>query len=165
MISSVEKYLDTLLSFVPRNKGNRLSGDYVSLIHVPVHEAERVYSLTFDDPESLFTVASYKTTLWETAQEEGMPQSRPELDALQAMVPSDHPVFEFLNVNTLEACENASDGSPAGMDYYLMLWQKDGRASVAECYEPYARENQSWLTVIGGLQALSSQFEYAVLES
>ncbi len=165
MISSVEKYLDTLLSFVPRNKGNRLSGDYISLVHVPAHGAERVYSLTFDDPESLFTVASYKTTLWETAQGGSSAQSRPELDALQTTVPSDHPVFGFLDVRTLEACENASDGSPEGMDYYLMLWQKDGRASVVECYEPYSRESQSWLTVIGGLQALSSQFEYATLES
>lgn len=164
MILSTEKYLDSLLAFIPKNKGNRLNGEYVSLIHVPAIGSECVYSLSFDEPQALLTVAKYKEAVWEKIEATEV-NARPELDALQASVSSDHPVFQFLDIETLATCENISDGSPAGMDYYLMLWQKDGQANVVECYEPYSRESKSWLTVIGALQALSSQFEYAITES
>jgi hypothetical protein len=87
--------------------------------------------------------------------------SRSEVDALQVVLECDHPAFGFLDLDTLRSCENVSDGG-AGMDYYLMLWQKDDEAGVVECWEPYAREDRGWLTIIGALQALSSQFEYAM---
>lgn len=164
MILSTEKYLDSLLSFIPKNKGSRLNSDYVSLIHVPAIGSECVYSLSFDEPHALLTVARYKEAVWKNIEDTEV-DARPELDALQASVSSDHPVFQLLDLETLATCENISDGSPASMDYYLMLWQKNGQANVVECYEPYSRESKSWINVIGALQALSSQFEYAALES
>ena len=163
MILSVDKYLDALLSFVPRKRGNRLVGDYVALIHVPAAGPERVYSLSFDNEHPFFTVANYRETVWELLQNQGDReiQTRPNLDALRAEVSTEHPVFAFLDVASLSACGNVSDGRP-GMDYYLMLWQKDGQANVVECWEPYARNDEAWLTVVGALQALYSQYQFAV---
>lgn len=167
MILSVETYLDTLLAFVPQKKGNRFGNDYVSLIHVPAHGPERVYSLTHGKERSVLTVASYQEAVWEALQSaaNGVDEDyHPQLDAMQAVVDVDHPVFTFLGADTLRSCGNASDGQP-GMDYYLMLWQKDGEASVVECWEPYDRNLEHWLTVIGALNALSSQFEHAIAEA
>lgn len=162
MIISIDNYLDALLSFIPRSRSNRLSGDYISLIHVPAMGPERVFSIRFDERTPLFTVASYRQTVWELLERSGPApvETRPELDALQATLSADHPVFSFLDAAALSACQNVSDGCP-GMDYYLMLWQKDGLAQVVECWEPYARNEESWLTVIGALQALYGQFQYA----
>lgn len=158
MISRIERYLEALLSFVPRNAGSRFSRDFVALIHVPADGPEQVYSLTLGcDP--ILTVARYRETVWDLL-ESGGPGSMPELDALQAQVPSDHPVFEYLDREALSACENVSDGM-AGLDYYLMIWQKDGVADVVECWEPYGRDQEDWLSVIGALQTLSGQYEYA----
>ncbi len=161
MIISIDKYLDALLSFIPR-RGNRLSNDYVSLIHVPATGPERVYSLRYDNDSPLFTVANYRETVWEVLErcEVESIEARPELDALQATLSLQHPVFAFLDSAALAACGNFSDGR-SGMDYYLMLWQKDGQANVVECWEPYARNDEAWLTVIGALQTLFGQFEYA----
>jgi hypothetical protein len=95
----------------------------------------------------------------ETFGKEGA--SKPELDALQAQVAADHPALDYLLPDTLKSCDNYSDGR-AGLDYYLMLWQRDGETGVVECYEPYSREDYSWSTVIGAMQVLSSQYEYAI---
>jgi hypothetical protein len=160
MISAVDRYLDTLLAFVPQKKANRFPTNYLSIIHVPAEGPEKVYSLLLDAKQPVLTVASYQSAVWQTVEQLGTPSGRPELDALQATVEADHPVFDYLTIDHLRDCGNHSDGQP-GMDYYLMLWQKDGEANVVECYEPYAREDRSWLTVVGALQALSSQFEYA----
>lgn len=158
--------MEVLLAFIPRSNGNRRhSDDYISLIHVPAQGSERVYSLSFCEPQSLLTVANYKETVWEVLGRNELDEdvALPELDALQATIPNDHPVFEVLDGETLSNCENSSDGV-VGMDYYLMLWQKDGQANVVECWEPYGRNDAAWLRVIGALQVLSSQFEYAACQ-
>lgn len=161
-MSSLEKYLNILLSFVPHPKGSRLMGDYLSLIHVPAQGTERVYSLVFDSEQPLLTSAQFKETVWQVVEGSGGagPTENPTLDALQATVDADHPAFEHLSLEALQACRSRSDGM-AGMDYYLMLWQKEGQANVVECWEPYQRNDEAWLAVIGVLQALTSQFEYA----
>lgn len=161
MISSVDRYLNALLAFVPQRKGHRYSNDYVSVIHVPAEGPERVYSLVFGAEKHLLTVASYKDAVWEVIEELEASPFGPGVNALQADVELDHPVCDFLDVDSLRSCESFSDGRP-GLDYFLMLWQKDGEANVVECYEPYARGSQPWLMVVGALQVLSSQFEYAL---
>lgn len=162
MLSAVDQYLQTLLTFVPRNKANRFTKDYVALIHVPATGPEKVYSLVFHDTQPLLTVAAYKSAVWEVVEGlEGDDPVRPELDALQAQLEADHPALDYIDSSTLGDCKNYSDGQ-AGLDYYLMLWQRDGQSGVVECYEPYSRNDYSWSTVIGAIQVLSSQFEYAV---
>lgn len=163
MISAVEKYLETLLAFVPRQKANRLSKDYISLIHVPGNGPERVYSLVLDEERPLLTVAQYKETVWELIESGSSQGKSPEIDALQAEVPADHPAFIFVDKASLSRCESYGEGCN-GLDYYLLIWQVDGESGVVESYEPYARENQAWLTVVGALQVLSSEFEYALME-
>ncbi len=162
MYSAVDQYLQTLLTFVPRNRENRFTKDYVALIHVPAVGPEKVYSLVLDENQPLLTVAAYKSAVWEVVETLGAEgASKPELDALQAQIDADHPVLDYLGSNTLRSCPNYSDGQ-AGLDYYLMLWQRDGETGVVESYEPYSRNDYSWATVIGALQVLSSQFEYAL---
>ncbi len=162
MISAVDQYLKTLLTFVPRKSANRFTKDYVALIHVPAVGPEKVYSLVMDETQPLLTVAAYKSAVWEAIESFGAEAARsPELDALQAQVERDHPALDYLDSKTLMSCDNYSDGR-AGLDYYLMLWQRDGETGVVECYEPYSREDYSWSTVIGAMQVLSSQFEYAI---
>ncbi|MDQ8202566.1 hypothetical protein [Pelagicoccus sp. SDUM812003] len=163
MISAVEKYLETLLAFVPRQTGGRFSKDYISLIHVPAHGPEKVYSLVMDEQRPLFTLAQYKETVWELVEASQGEMKSPQIDALQAEVTPDHPAFIFLDHDSVSRCETYGDGG-AGLDYYLMLWQMDGESGVVECYEPYVRDNQAWLTVVGALQVLSSEFEYALQE-
>lgn len=162
MFSAVDQYLQTLLTFVPRNNANRFTKDYLALIHVPAVGPEKVYSLVLDERQPILTVAAYKTAVWEHVDafgEEGF--DKPELDALQAQVSPTHPVLDYLGSRTLKACSNYSDGQP-GFDYYLMLWQREGETGVVECYEPYSRNDGSWSTVIGAMQVLASQFEYAM---
>ncbi len=162
MFSAVDQYLQTLLTFVPRNSANRFTKDYVALIHVPAVGPEKVYSLILDEAQPILTVAAYKSAVWEVVDTFGAEgANKPELDALQAQVDSDHPALDYLRTQTLKSCENHSDGQ-AGLDYYLMLWQRDGETGVVECYEPYSRNDYSWSTVIGAMQVLSSQFEYAL---
>ena len=165
MISVVEKYLETLLAFVPRKRGGRLSKDYISLIHVPAHGPEKVYSLVLDEERPMLTIASYKQAVWEALEDAQIsPESyTPEIDALQVELSPDHPAFIFLDRESVSRCESYGDGGN-GLDYYLMLWQIDGELGVVESYEPYARESQPWLTVVGALQVLSSEFEYALKE-
>lgn len=161
MISAIDQYLQTLLTFVPRNgTTNRFPKDYVALIHVPAVGAEKVYSLVFNESRPVFTLASYQETVWELVENyDGENWKRPELDALQAQLDVAHPALDYLNAGTLSGCRNFSDGR-AGLDYYLMLWQRDGESGVVECYEPYCRNDRAWETVIGSLQVLASQFEY-----
>lgn len=162
MLSAVDQYLQTLLTFVPRNKANRFTKDYIALIHVPADGPEKVYSLVQHEAQPLLTVASYKTAVWEIVEDLGSGSiKKPALDALQAQVENDHPALDYLGADTLKRCGNFSDGQ-AGLDYYLMLWQSEGESGVVECYEPYSRDDYSWATVIGALQVLSSQFEYAL---
>lgn len=162
MISAVDQYLQTLLTFVPRNSANRFVKDYIALVHVPAVGAEKVYSLVFGERRPLLTVASYQSAVWETVETLGVEGSpKPELDALQAQVASDHPALDYLGSECLASCDNYSDGR-AGLDYYLMLWQRDGETGVVECYEPYSRDDYAWSSVIGALQVLTSQFEYAI---
>ncbi|EDY84710.1 hypothetical protein VDG1235_4343 [Verrucomicrobiia bacterium DG1235] len=162
MISAVDQYLNTLLTFVPRNRANRFTKDYIALIHVPATGPEKVYSLVLDEAKPLITVAAYKSAVWEVIGDfEEENAGKPELDALQAEVEADHPALGYLKSRTLKGCKNYSDGR-AGLDYYLMLWQRDGETGVVECYEPYSRDDYSWSTVIGAMQVLSSQFEYAI---
>lgn len=162
MFSAVDQYLQTLLTFVPRNSANRFTKDYVALIHVPAVGPEKVYSLVLDEAKPLLTVAAYKSAVWEVVDTFGTQgAAKPELDALQAQVEPDHPVLDYLRSETLRSCDNYSDGK-AGLDYYLMLWQRDGESGVTECYEPYSRDDYAWSTVIGAMQVLSSQFEYAL---
>lgn len=162
MISAVDQYLQTLLTFVPRNKENRFTKDYVALIHVPAVGPEKVYSLVLDKSQPFLTVAAYKSAVWEVLEGfDGAEKGKPELDALQAQVDPAHPVLDYLDSESLQSCENYSDGR-AGLDYYLMLWQRDGDSGVVECYEPYCRDDYSWSSVIGALQVLSSQFDYAL---
>lgn len=161
MISAVDRYLNTLLAFVPQRQGRRFAGDYVSLIHVPAAGAEKVYSLVFGEQRHRLTVASYKDAVWQVVEQLEASAFGPGVRALQAEIEADHPVCDFLDVDSLRACKSYGDGRP-GLDYYLMLWQKDGEADVVECYEPYVRANQAWVSLIGSLQVLSSQFEYAL---
>ncbi len=162
MYSAVDQYLQTLLTFVPRNRANRFTKDYIALIHVPAVGPEKVYSLVLDESQPLLTVAAYKSAVWEVVETLGTEGAcKPELDALQAQIDPKHPVLDYLGADTLSSCPNYSDGQ-AGLDYYLMLWQRDGETGVVESYEPYSRDDYSWATVIGALQVLSSQFEYAL---
>jgi hypothetical protein len=45
------------------------------------------------------------------------------------------------------------------------MWQKDGQASVVECWEPYGRDDFHWMPLIGSMEVLASQFEYAATAS
>lgn len=162
MFSAIDQYLKTLLTFVPRNKANRFTKDYIALIHVPAVGAEKVYSLILDKAQPVFTVAAYKSAVWEIVDGfSDASAAKPELDALQAQVDAGHPALDYLDNETLKSCDNYSDGR-AGLDYFLMLWQRDGESGVVECYEPYSRKDYSWASVIGAMQLLSSQFEYAM---
>lgn len=162
MFSAVDQYLQTLLTFVPRNQANRFTKDYVALIHVPAEGPEKVYSLVQDEEQPILTVAAYQSAVWEIVDGfSGNSSQKPELDALQAQLESDHPALDYLQARTLRSCENFSDGR-AGLDYYLMLWQQEGESGVVECYEPYSRDDYAWATVIGAFQVLASQFEYAL---
>lgn len=162
MISAIDRYLQTLLTFVPRSgANNRFPKDYVALIYVPANGPEKVYSLVQHDKQPVLTIASYREAVWELVDAfEGEKWQRPELEAIQAEVAPGHPALDFLDTDSLRACRSYSDGR-AGLDYYLMLWQRDGESNVVECYEPYSRDDSAWSTVIGSLQLLSSQFEYA----
>lgn len=158
MSFNLDSYLDSLLAFVPKSRGNRAAGDYLALIHVPVAGPERVYSLRYDDEHPVLCVASYRESLWDLVDaEEG---ARPDLDALQVALPADHPALDFLGLDALSACRNYSDGRP-GMDYYLMIWQRQGEADVVECWEPYLRRQDAWAQIIGAMQVLASQYERA----
>jgi len=162
MTSAIDQYLQTLFAFVPQSGTNRRpSMDYVALAHVPAVGSEKVYSLAFRGSRPLFTLAEYRQPVWELINASaGALAEKPELEAIQAEVDAEHPVISFLELADLQACGNFSESIP-GSDYYLMLWQRQGKAGVVECYEPYSRDDSAWANVIGALQVLSSQFEYA----
>jgi len=166
MTDSIDDYLEALLAYAPSVQDAHFGcRESVSLIQVPAGESETVYTITFREKDAVLTVVRFKKAVWEeicdSALVEGSP--RPQVEVLRAEVDFDHPVFDYLNGDTFDQCENLSDGRP-GMDYYMLL-REDGEAgAVAECWEPYRKQNQAWMTVIGAMQALSSQFEYKVNE-
>jgi hypothetical protein len=94
----------------------------------------------------------------------GSEDRSPEVNVLQANIEKDHPVFNFLDLPLLTKCQDHSDGEQ-GMDYYMLMWQKDGQASVVECWEPYGRDDFHWMPLIGSMEVLASQFEYAATAS
>ena len=167
MLQTVDKYLSTLLTFAHGGqKGRKSQSDYVSLIHVPVEGSESVYSVSFDRESPMLSMARYQETVWEYVRKQGerRTETQPRVDVLRAEIDADHPVFEFLSRKSLERCETFSDGQP-GLEYFLLMWQRDGVEEVIECWEPYGRQDFSWMTLIGALQALSSQYEYALLDA
>ncbi|MBT3481675.1 MAG: hypothetical protein HN457_09635 [Opitutales bacterium] len=168
MTNDIDQYLSSLLSFTPcRKRNNRFSGDYVSLIHVPANGPEQVYSVVFNDDSNVLTLARYCETVWELLEDcelVGSDDRSPEVDVLQTKVKPDHPVFNFLNRSLLQECQDHSDGE-RGMDYYMLMWQKDGQGSVAECWEPYGRNDFNWMALVGSMELLASQFEYAATAS
>ena len=167
MLMTIDNYLSTLLAFAHGGqKGRASQGDYVSLIHVPVEGPESVYSLSLDDRQPMLSLARYKETVWEyvRAMSDRERDFQPRVDLLRAAVEEGHPVFNFLSREALEGCVNYGDGQP-GLDYFLLMWQRDGACDVVECWEPYGRQDLSWMTLIGALQALSSQYEYALLDA
>lgn len=168
MSANIDRYLTTLLSFTPGpSRSNRVGEDYASLIHIPVTGPEKVYSVVFGEEANFFTVARYQETIWESMQAgkgTGLLEDPPQVNVLRAEVETDHPVFEILDVSLLKQCENRSDGGP-GLDYYMLMWQKSGCASVAECWEPYGRNDEAWTSLVGAMEVLSSQYEYAVANS
>ncbi len=165
MSENIDRYLSTLLSFTPSaRRSKRVGADYISLIHIPAKGSEKVYSLTFGEDSHSLTVARYQDTIWEGMQpgkDLAFLEESPEVDVLRAAVDSDHPVFQFLSKSLLSQCENFSEGGP-GLDYYLLMWQRSGCASVAECWEPYGRDDEAWTTLVSALEVLSSQYEYAL---
>ncbi len=165
MNAEIDRYLSTLLSFTPGHKrGNQIGGDYASLIHVPVSGPERVYSIAFGEEVNVLTTAKYQETLWDALEESDsdfIDSLRPQVDVLQAEVGADHPVFEFLEVESLSACANFSDGAP-GLDYLLPTdVAAFGQASVVECWEPFGRDELNWISMIGAMQTLVLQYEFA----
>lgn len=168
MTNNIDRYLSTLLAFTPSSKrNNRVGGDYVSLIHVPANGPEQVYSVAFNETSNLLTLARYQEPVWrflEDCELLGFEDASPEVNVLQSEVERTHPVFEFIDLPLLLECQDHPDGE-AGLDYYMLMWQKDGNASVVECWEPYGREDSSWVTLIGSMEALASQIEYSVTAS
>ena len=82
------------------------------------------------------------------------------MDVVQTEAEASHPVFEILTTALLEDCETDSLGG-SGLDYYMLMWQKDGWGSVVECWEPFGRQKSHWITLIGALEVLASQYEFA----
>ena len=167
MTGSINDYLDALLSFAPTVRDGHFGcRESVSLIHVPAGGSETVYTITYREQDTVLTVARFKKAVWEEVCDSSLVDAtpRPEVEVLRAEVAHDHPVFDYLNGDTFDQCENFSEGSP-GMDYYMLLRDDGQMGAVAECWEPYRIQNQPWMTVIGAMQVLSSQFEYEVNES
>lgn len=159
MQNAIERYLETLLSFIPRDAvEGRANKDYATLIYIPAVGAERVYRITLDRLCPQFTTARYRETVWEYVEKES--RARPSVDLLTSDVATDHPVFEYLNGECFGQCENCPDGY-AGQDYVLMMWRVGGRKSTVECWDPLCRESGMWPSVVGAFAALSGQCEYA----
>ena len=58
------------------------------------------------------------------------------LDVLQSEVEATHPVFENLDTMILGNCKSDKFRGSA-LDYHLLMWQKEGRGAVVECWEPF----------------------------
>ena len=164
MTNDIDRYLSALLAFTPGHKrNNRFGGDYASLIHVPADGPEQVYSIVFNEDSNVLTLARYRETVWKFLEDCDLVESKnvsPEVDVLQSEVDLDHPIFNYIDLPLLLECRDHSDGGP-GLDYYMLMWQKDGHASVVECWEPYGRNDRNWMTLIGSMEVLASQYEYA----
>lgn len=160
----MERYLSSLLAFVPAGgKGARRGREYLSLIHAPAQGPERVYSLVFGKDSHRFTLSRFREAISSSLEKNSQftnSMPRPEVDVLLAETESSHPVFEILTTALLENCETDSFGG-SGLDYYLLMWQKDSRKAVAECWEPFGRQKSHWITLIGALEVLASQYEFA----
>ncbi len=168
MNCSIDRYLSTLLSFTPAHKRhNRFSGDYLSLVHVPAEGAERVYSLVLNPKAHIFTLARYQETVWEGLEDRelvGESEYSPEVNVLRTFVDATHPICSLIDAALLLDCEDRSDGG-AGMDYYMLMWQKDGNASVVECWEPFGRNDPAWTTLISAVETLATQYEFTAAEA
>ncbi len=161
MENAIDRYLDTLLSFVPRDSGDgRGKADHATLIHVPGEGPERVYRISLDERSPTLTSARYRETVWEYIDSEDV--ERPRVDVLTAPVPMNHPVFEYFEMPFLKNCESRPDGCP-GMDYFLLMWRVGTHSSTVECWDPLGREDYEWTSIVGAFQALSSQFEYEAM--
>ncbi|MAM92798.1 MAG: hypothetical protein CMI15_15195 [Opitutaceae bacterium] len=160
----MDRYLSSLLAFVPTGgKGIRRGPDYMSLIHAPADGPERVYSLVFGKDSHRFTLSRFREAIWsslEKSSQIGVSTGSPEVDVVQTEAEASHPVFEILTTALLEDCETDSLGG-SGLDYYMLMWQKDGLGSVVACWEPFGRQKSHWITLIGALEVLASQYEFA----
>ena len=167
MTGSIDRYLSTLLSYTPAHKRyHRFAGDYVSLVHVPAEGPERVFSIVFNPKAHVLTTARYQETVWKSLEDRelvGDTDFSPEVNVLRTTVDADHPIFKVIDQDLLNDCEDRSDGGD-GMDYYMLMWQKDGEASVVESWEPFGRNDPAWTTLISAIETLASQFEFAVAE-
>jgi hypothetical protein len=160
----MDRYLSLLMAFVPGGGKGVLRGrDYLSLIHAPARGPERVYSLGFGADSHRFTLSGFREAIWSSLDKNaqtGDSLPSPEVDVLQAETEASHPVFEIINTTLLENCRTDSFGG-SGLDYYLLMWQKDGQGAVVECWEPFGRQKSHWITLIGALEVLASQYEFA----
>lgn len=160
----MDRYLSLLLAFVPTGeKGVRRRRDYLSLIHGPACGPERVYSLAFGADSHRFTLSRFREAIWSSLDKNsqvGDSLLSPEVDVLQTEAEASHPVFDIVDTRLLRNCQTDNFGG-SGLDYYLLMWQKDGQRAVVECWEPFGREKSHWITLIGALEVLASQYEFA----
>ena len=82
------------------------------------------------------------------------------MDVLQSEVEATHPVFENLDTMILGNCKSDKFRGSA-LDYHLLMWQKEGRGVVVECWEPFERKKSDLITLVGALEVLASQYEFA----
>ena len=162
--TEMDRYLSSLLAFVPTGgKGVRCGRDYLSLIHVPACGPESVFSLDFGEERHRFTLSRFRNAIW-TSLDKNFQKTHsarsPEVDVLQSEAEATHPVFEILDTALFGDCKSDSFGG-SGLDYYLLMWQKEGRGAVVECWEPFGRQKSHWMTLVGALEVLASQYEFA----
>ena len=82
------------------------------------------------------------------------------MDVLQSEVEATHPVFENLDTMILGNCKSDKFRG-SSLDYHLLMWQKEGRGAVVECWEPFERKKSDLITLVGALEVLASQYEFA----
>lgn len=168
MTGSIDRYLSTLLSYTPAHKRyHRFAGDYLSLVHVPANGAERVYSVVCNPKAHILTTVRYRETVWKSLEDRelvGDVEFSPQVDVLRTSADATHPIFKIIDQDLLSACRDQSDGGE-GMDYFMLMWQKDGEASVVECWEPFGRDDANWTTLISAVETLASQYEFAAAEA
>ena len=160
----MDRYISSLLAFVPKGgKGARRGRDYLSLIHAPTCVPESVFSLDFGEKRHRFTLSRFRNAIW-TSLDKNFQKTNsarsPEVDVLQSDAEATHPVFGILDTVLLVNCKSDSVVG-SGLDYYLLMWQKEGRGGVVECWEPFGRQKSHWIMLVGALEVLASQYEFA----
>ena len=160
----MDRYISSLLAFIPKGgKGARRGRDYLCLIHAPTCGPESVFSLDFGEERHRFTLSRFRNAIW-TSLDKNFQKTNsarsPEVDVLQSEAEATHPVFGILDTALLGNCKSDSFGG-SGLDYYLLMWQKEGRGGVVECWEPFGRQKSHWITLVGALEVLASQYEFA----